>query len=106
MHNASLFKKIIKKEFKCDCISEYKFHEKRRWRADFAILEHKILIEVEGGIWVRGRHNRASGYIKDMEKYNTATSMGFRVLRFQPSDLLKTETLDLIKKTIENGKLD
>ena len=28
---------------------EYRFHPKRRWRFDMAILEHKIAIEIEGG---------------------------------------------------------
>ena len=61
---------------------EYLFHPKRKWRADFHILEQKILIEVEGGIWSGGRHTRGKGYIGDMEKYNAATTLGFQVLRF------------------------
>lgn len=42
----------------------------------------KILIEVEGGVWSGGRHTRGKGYIGDMEKYNSASMMGFTVLRF------------------------
>ncbi|MDV7573532.1 DUF559 domain-containing protein [Acinetobacter baumannii] len=61
---------------------EYKFHPKRKWRADFLITGTKILIEVEGGIWSGGRHTRGRGYIGDMEKYNSAAMMGFTVLRF------------------------
>ncbi|MFX5408203.1 DUF559 domain-containing protein [Acinetobacter baumannii] len=61
---------------------EYKFHSKRKWRADFLITGTKILIEVEGGIWSGGRHTRGKGYIGDMEKYNSAAMMGFTVLRF------------------------
>ncbi|RDF54634.1 hypothetical protein DWA04_21365, partial [Acinetobacter baumannii] len=45
---------------------EYKFHPKRKWRADFLIIGTKILIEVEGGIWSGGRHTRGKGYIGDM----------------------------------------
>ncbi|MDO6644042.1 hypothetical protein [Acinetobacter guillouiae] len=61
---------------------EYKFHPKRKWRADFHIMGKKILVEVEGGIWSNGRHTRGKGYIGDMEKYNAAVVMGFQVLQF------------------------
>ncbi|MDI1225176.1 DUF559 domain-containing protein [Acinetobacter sp.] len=61
---------------------EYKFHPKRKWRADFHIVGKKILVEVEGGIWSNGRHTRGKGYIGDMEKYNAAVVMGYQVLRF------------------------
>lgn len=61
---------------------EYKFHPKRKWRADFLITGTKILVEVEGGIWSGGRHTRGKGYLGDMEKYNEAAMMGFTVLRF------------------------
>lgn len=61
---------------------EYKFHPERNWRADFLITGSKILIEVEGGIWSGGRHTRGKGFIADMEKYNAAAVMGFKVLRF------------------------
>lgn len=61
---------------------EYKFHPKRKWRADFHLVEKRILIEVEGGIWSGGRHTRGKGYIGDLEKYNAAVVMGYQVLRF------------------------
>lgn len=61
---------------------EYKFHPKRKWRADFHIVGKKILVEVEGGVWSGGRHTRGNGYIGDMEKYNAAVVMGYQVLRF------------------------
>ena len=61
---------------------EYKFHPERKWRADFFITGTNILIEVEGGIWSGGRHTRGKGFIADMEKYNAAAIMGFKVLRF------------------------
>ena len=61
---------------------EFKFHPDRKWRADFHIVGHMLLVEVEGGIWSGGRHTRAKGYIGDMEKYNAAVALGYRVLRF------------------------
>ncbi len=47
--------------------AEFRFHPKRRWRADFAHLPSRTLIEIEGGIYVNGRHNRAAGFAADLE---------------------------------------
>ena len=67
--------------------TEYKFCPTRRWKFDFAYPQDKIAIEIEGGLWIQGRHNRAPGMIKDMEKYNCATVMGWKVLRYTPQNL-------------------
>lgn len=94
--------KIISSFTKSECVSEYRFHEKRKWRFDFAIPEHKIAIEIEGGIWIQGRHNRASGFIKDMEKYNTAASLGWILIRATPQNILSSEILKFIQNAITN----
>ena len=62
---------------------EFRFDPARRWRADFAHLETRTLIEIEGGIFLAGggRHNRASGFAADTEKYLEAALAGWRVLR-------------------------
>ena len=46
---------------------EFVFHPCRRWRADFAHIPSRTLIEVEGGIWIQGPHNRAEGFLADIE---------------------------------------
>ena len=68
-------------------IPEYKFHHARRWRADYCWPIHKVIVEVEGGVWTEGRHTRGSGFVKDMEKYNAAALLGFYVLRYTPQQL-------------------
>jgi len=62
---------------------EYRFHAERKWRADFAHLPSRTLIEIEGGMYIAGggRHNRGAGYIADAEKYLEATLAGWRVVR-------------------------
>jgi very-short-patch-repair endonuclease len=67
---------------------EYRFNSARKWRFDFCIVDYKIAIEVEGGSWVGGRHNRPIGFSKDCLKYNSATILGWRVLRYT-SDIIK-----------------
>lgn len=61
---------------------EWKFCSDRRWRFDYAFLATNVAIEIEGGMWIRGRHVRPLGYEKDMEKYNRAAELGWLVLRY------------------------
>lgn len=60
---------------------EFRFHPTRKWRADFAHLPSRTLIEIEGGIWIRGRHTTPRGFTADAEKYLEAAMGGWRVLR-------------------------
>ena len=69
---------------------EYRFHHERRWRFDFAIPDQKIAIEIEGGVFVQGRHTRGSAFVKDCEKYNAAALLGWRALRFVPRQHVDT----------------
>lgn len=64
---------------------ELRFHDTRRWRFDFAWPDAMLAVEVEGGVWIRGRHNRGRGFVGDCEKYNAATLLGWRVLRYTSS---------------------
>jgi very-short-patch-repair endonuclease len=79
---------------------EFRFHPVRKWRFDYVFLDYRVAIEREGGVWTGGRHTRGAGFMKDMEKYNTATSMGWKILRFTPSDIHKLEAIELIKQTL------
>ncbi len=67
--------------------AEFRFHPQRRWRADFAHLPSRTLIEIEGGIYVNGRHNRAAGFAADLEKYLEAALDGWRVVRLGQAEL-------------------
>jgi hypothetical protein len=53
----------------------------RKWRAPFARVESRTLLEFEGGIYFQGRHNRPQGFAADVEKYLEAALDGWRVLR-------------------------
>ena len=100
-----VFTVICKTDLKVECVKEFKFHPVRKWRFDYAIPEHKIALEVEGGVWTGGRHISPKGFLGDIEKYNTATLMGWRVFRTTPEDLYKTATIKLIKTAI-SGEFD
>ena len=81
-------------------ICEFTFHPTRLWRFDYAWPECWVALEVEGGIFSGGRHTRGAGFLKDMEKYNEATRLGWRVLRCTPSTLLSDTTLSLVAGTL------
>jgi very-short-patch-repair endonuclease len=66
---------------------EYQFAPPRRWRFDFAWVNQRVAVEIEGGLWMRGRHTTAKGMLADMDKYNTAASLGWFVLRFAAEHL-------------------
>lgn len=78
--------------------TEYKFHPDRKWRMDYAWTDCKVALEVEGGVWSGGRHTSARGFLKDVEKYNAAAALGWRVLRTTPGEILRLQTVDLIKR--------
>lgn len=60
---------------------EYRFDPVRRWRLDLAWPDQKLYVEVDGGTWVGGRHNRGQGYENDCIKLNSAAVAGWRGLR-------------------------
>lgn len=100
-----VFTVLCQSDLHVECVKEFKFHPRRRWRFDYAIPEHKIAVEVEGGVWTGGRHTRPQGFLGDIEKYNTATLMGWRVFRTTPTELVRTATLKLLKTAI-SGDFD
>ncbi|EPM5418076.1 hypothetical protein ACTM2X_002941 [Vibrio parahaemolyticus] len=79
---------------------EYRFHETRRWRFDFAYPEQQLAVEVEGGTWAGGRHTRGSGYEKDCEKYNAAALRGWSVLRFTGSMIKSGKAVETLKEAL------
>lgn len=81
--------------------SELRFHPERKWRVDFAFTKERIAVEVEGGGWINGRHNRGAGMEKDIEKYNALTLAGWRLLRFTGSTIKSGEALRTIERALK-----
>lgn len=83
---------------------EYRFHPVRRWRFDLAFPELRLAIEVDGGAWVNGRHNRASGWLRDQEKLNEAVVLGWRVLHVTPQQVSDWEAFTLVERAIKGAQ--
>jgi very-short-patch-repair endonuclease len=86
-----------------DPITEFKFHPVRKWRFDYAWPDRKVALEIEGGIWNRGAHVRALHYMSDMEKYNEAQKLGWRVFRFTPQQFKKGDVQSFLLDVFKTG---
>lgn len=80
--------------------AEYRFAPPRRWRFDWAWPEARLALEIDGGLWSRGRHARASGIVKEHEKFNTAAAKGWRVFRTTPQGLAHEALWTLIAEAM------
>lgn len=94
-------KQVIEQATGRELQTEFRFCPTRRFRADFIVVGYPILIEKDGAVWTGGRHVRPAGFIKDQEKTNIAASMGYYVLRFSTTEILKESSLKLINDTIK-----
>ncbi len=63
---------------------QFQFCPPRRWRADFAWPLERLIVEIEGGLFIPGggRHQRTKGFENDCLKYNAMVLLGYRCLRF------------------------
>lgn len=98
----TILKKLIEQDLQIKVELEHKFHDKRRWKIDLAVWTPscKIAIEIEGAVFTRGRHVDGVGFLKDIEKYNTLTLYGWRLLRYTHSHHQYHEIISDIKKMI------
>lgn len=104
MKGYDLYLHIIEQDLGVKITPEYKFHPDRRWRFDYAIVDERIAIEIEGGLWLQGRHNRPLSMIKDFEKYNNAAMLGWRILKYTPQQIVNTRQVEKdVKNAIENA---
>ena len=79
---------------------EVTFYPGRRFRFDYAhlaISRFKAAIELDGGVFVGGRHSRGMGQVKDAEKGRLAAYSGWNVIHFTTKCL----TLENIKQAVE-----
>jgi len=108
-------------------VREHRFHPKRMWRFDLAWPDDgwKIAVEIEGGAFGRsvrcnhclqlvrsmskrtgrwytvregGGHNTGKALEKDMEKYNAAVELGWRVLRYSPKMIREGVAISEIRR--------
>ena len=87
--------------------TEQVFAPPRRWRADYLWRAQMVIVEREGGIWMRnaktgaGAHALPSNIIRDMEKGNAAQLLGYVYLRYTPQQLQSGAAVEQLKAVLK-----
>ena len=81
---------------------EYQFAPPRKWRFDLCWPDERLYIEIDGGLFSGGRHTRGAALVRDYEKRNAATVLGWRGLWCQPQDMLRPAWWALVRKAMEH----
>lgn len=85
---------------------EFKFAADRKFRFDYCWPDKKWALEIEGGIFNKthgGGHRSITGILRDIEKYNLAALLGYRVLRITTPMIADGSALNLIERALKNG---
>lgn len=83
-----------------DAVREFRFHPVRRWRFDLALVPERVAIEVDGGVFVGGRHVRGAGREEDMRKDGAALELGWLVIHATPRLVKSGEALRWIEAAV------
>ncbi len=81
-------------------VREFPFAHPRKYRADFAWPDARLLVEVEGGVYRGGKHGTVTGIKGDIEKGNVAVLLGWRVLRFHGDQIRDGSALSAIEEAL------
>lgn len=95
---------------------EFVFAPPRKWRSDFRITtgwmvrnsqgslveieDDQLLVEIDGGGYVAGRHGRGKGIEDDAEKQSAAAILGYRVIRATPAQVEDGRALLWIRRAL------
>lgn len=78
----------------------YIFLADRKFELDFAWVDYRIGVEINGGVWSKGAHGRPLAILRDMEKSNLLVLAGWKVLRYTPAEVSTGIALAGIKKLL------
>jgi very-short-patch-repair endonuclease len=84
-------------------VREYAAIPGRKFRFDFAFIQERLLIEVQGGTFSGGAHGRGVGIHRDYEKGNLAVQHKWRVLQFDTKQVKSGEAVAFTQSIIQQG---
>ena len=68
----------------------------QNWVFDFVFEKEKLAVEVQGGTWIGGAHNRGAHMKSDYRKMNNAQKLGYRVLYFDTGMVRNGEAVAML----------
>jgi hypothetical protein len=83
---------------------QYKFAESlgRKFMADFCFVDHKLIVEISGGLWIPGggAHSRPKKIEQDMERQQYAAYLGFLMMAFTPDQVFSGYAIEWTQKVL------
>ena len=76
------FELLLRAEGIGEFVREYPAIAGRRFRFDFAWPDDRVLLEIQGGTWVKSGHTTGQGIRRDCEKSNLAQLQDWTCLHF------------------------
>ena len=71
------------------------------WRLEFGWPSKMFDVEVEGGAYIMGRHNRGTGFEEDLKKYHAAQMFGWTIYRCSAPLIKSGQAVALIEKILK-----
>jgi len=86
-------------------VSEYEFAKDigRKWRFDHCWPDYDVALEVQGGLFVGGRHARGAALLDEHEKLNAAAAHGWRVVFCAPRDISSGRVFAWLRAAFEES---
>lgn len=71
----------------------------RQFRADFAFLEFRLLVQVHGGLWMRGGggHSHPMHIEKDLEQQQCAVLLGWWIFPVTTDEVKNGKAIELVQ---------
>jgi very-short-patch-repair endonuclease len=82
-------------------VQQYRPDPERKYRLDFAWVDRKLAVEVDGAV------HRIKGRFKaDVERHNLLQLLGWKVLRFTPADVEAGKAIDVLIALLVSKRID
>lgn len=85
-------------------VREHRFAPPRRWRFDLAWPDLMVAVEVDGGQWVQGSHQRGWRVASDAEKRNAAAVAGWLVLTYTTEQVMSGAAASEVERVVRQRK--
>lgn len=89
-------------------VCEFRFHETRRWRFDYAFPAEMIAIEYQGLNW-KGKgsgnsgHQSVDGLRRDCEKFTEASLSGWTLILITAETVNNGQAVEWVRRAIQTG---